>query len=146
MTLQPGQFFRDIGAVGEINHFFQQPLIVRQWRFESRAADSFDELFAVTFRDFRDVLLNFHNRPAHHFDPVNQVPLQMGAFAITHLHHGPQCFLQRLPHRRPEIFFLGDLFVGLKNAGGAHEMIERDGSGQFEGASEAVEFAELPPA
>ena len=54
-----------------------------------------------------------------------------------------QGLLERFFHGGPKIFRVRQLFVGLKNARGAHQMIERDWSRQVELLREPAQFARV---
>ena len=56
---------------------------------------------------------------------VGQVPRQVRPFPLAHLHQRGQRLLERLLHRRPEIFRLRHLLVRLEHARRAHQLIQR---------------------
>jgi len=140
MTLEARQFLGDVRAVGEINHFLQEAVIVGCGRGEIGFFDALNELFAITLGDFGRLALDMIGSSTHHRDAFDQIFFQMAALAFAHFHERGESFIQGFLDGGPEILFFGDLFVGLENAGRADEVVERDFAGEFQLLGEFVQF------
>ena len=89
------------------------------------------------------MFVNCGGRFAHGGDPSDQVLLQMRPFPLAGPDHLDQGLLQCFLDRRPKIFLFNDLFIGLKNARRAGQLIQRDRPRQLELFGQTTEFARI---
>src|SRR5581483_717401 len=94
MTFQTRELFADVRFVGEKNHFLHEPIVVRR-DLESRALDALVQRLPVFFDDARMKLMDFPQRLAHEFQPLDHVLREMFAFAFAHFDQVAQRVVER---------------------------------------------------
>ena len=99
MAFQPGQFFRDIGAIGEERDFLEQALVidrrsaVRPFRFVRAGRRG-------NFSPPRMERANFFELLAQRLEPMNQIFGEMLSFALAHFDQIRQRRRSRRARRR----------------------------------------------
>src|SRR6187402_1453298 len=105
MTLQAGEFLRNIRAVREIDDFFLQSVILQSQLRQPSGFDPLEQLLAITGRYLWSLLLDMVDCLAHRVDSSDQILREVGTFPLAHTQHLCERLTQSLVHSRPKVLF-----------------------------------------
>src|SRR5207302_9314546 len=81
---------RDVGAICEIDDFFEQALILLVGGLEAGGADALEQLLAISFGHAGRMFGNGSRGPLHGRDPSGHIMRQVRAFSLSHPYQGVQ--------------------------------------------------------